>query len=378
MARPPSIASLVLSAVGLAAGAYGLAATVRAANDGLGVRRTPVVDAVRRAAPAVVSVTTENPGRRGGTERGTGGGVIVHPSGYVVTNSHVVRGVSRIMIETSKALGGPSLRYDAALVEDDPGHDLALLKVSRAAPFPYVGLRRTEDVAVGETAVAIGNPYGLGDSITVGVVSALGRSAGLPSGISLRNLIQTDASINFGNSGGALLDLEGDLLGVNCSVHPQAQGIAFAVPADQVKALLDRNLVPSSRATPSPPVAREPASPPRDSGPSAVMTPSPTPLPAPTPVPAPAPRASSSRPSIGLTLRNDSVGVLVAAVEALSPAEIAGIVAGDVIVDVDAVPASSAADTAATFRAAPRGKTFLLTIARGSRRTKVVLVVPTV
>jgi S1-C subfamily serine protease len=362
----------------------GLASTVRASGEG--VRRTAVVDAVRRAGPAVVVVQTEGPGRSANSViRGSGSGVIVHPDGLVITNSHVIRGAQRIVIETPKASGVASRRLEATLVEDDPSHDLALLRVARGAGLPHVGLRTTSEVMVGESAIAIGSPYGLGPSVTMGVVSAVGRSAAVPSGIVLRNLLQTDASINFGNSGGALLDLEGDLLGINCSVHPQGQGIAFTIPADQVRALLERN-APSRPKAASPadapvlPVARAPApmlsGPPpsaRGDAPSRTLPPAARPSPPPA-VPAP----SAGRPSLGMSLRSADGGVAVGAVEAHSPAEIAGLLSGDVIVEIDGRAASSASDVAGQFRSAPRGRAFLLTLQRGDRRTRVVLVVPSV
>jgi S1-C subfamily serine protease len=395
MPRRPSIASCVLAAAGIAAGAAGWATSVGAGGEGL--RRTPVVEAVRRAAPAVVVVQTEAPGRsQNSTIRGSGSGVIVHPDGYVVTNSHVIRGAQKILVETSKSSGHPSRRLEAALVEDDPSRDLALLRVARGAGLPYVGLCSTAEVMVGESAIAIGNPYGLGPSVTMGVISAKGRRAAVPNGTVLRDLLQTDASINFGNSGGALLDLEGDLLGINCSVHPQGQGIAFTIPSDQVRALLDRNLVASATKSPAPPVAApvpaptlSGAPPAHDSAPAPragpdAKAPAPTVAPSAPPAararatPAPGPAPAAPRASVGLSLRQSGDGILVGTVDPLSPAEIAGLLPGDVIREIDGQPVGTVSETATLFRTANRGRAFLLTLRRADRTTRVVLVVPTV
>ncbi|MHC5012767.1 MAG: S1C family serine protease [Planctomycetota bacterium] len=189
---PPAVSLLVLGAV-LVGGAFqwGLAT---AASNGAERRRTAVVDAVAHASPSVVSVDAWTSGYRG---RGSGAGAIIHPDGYVVTNSHVIHGAQRITVQ----LFGQRSRHNARLVRDEPGGDLALLKIDGNRRWPYISLASTREVMLGETAIAVGNPHGLGDTITVGVVSARGRPAKLMNGATLRNLIQTDASINTGNSG---------------------------------------------------------------------------------------------------------------------------------------------------------------------------------
>jgi serine protease Do len=352
--------------VALAAGgaAFGLVRTVGADGEGFRVRRTPVVAAVERAAPAVVNVITNAPGRQGGMIRGTGSGVIVHPAGYVVTNSHIVRGVSRIFVELASQAGGG--RLDAGVVEDDPAHDLALIRVSRPTPFPYVALAPTSDVMVGETAIAIGNPLGLGETVTVGIISAVGRKAEMPSGFTIRGLIQTDASINRGNSGGALLNLEGALIGINSSTHPNAQGISFTVSSDDVRALLERNLVPSAASAPARPVASAPpASPP--SSIAAIRSPVAEPPPA---SPAKNPKRS------GVALKTSNGFAVVTSVESLSPADIAGLTSGDVIVDVDGRRVTSAIDCVDALSSAPSGKTVQLGVSRAGARKRVLFVAP--
>lgn len=386
MNRTPSAGSVFLALFGLTTTAIGLAASVTAASNLSAQRVTPVVRAVERTAPAVASVTTV---LNGGRARGSGAGVIVHPDGYVVTNSHVVRGASRVFVSLAKTAGGRA--YEARILEDDPAHDLALLRIANKTPFTYVGLCSTCDVVVGETAIAIGNPFGLGDTVTVGIVSAKGRSASLSTGQTIRNLIQTDASINQGNSGGALLNLDGELIGINCSIHPSAQGIAFTVPADDVQAMLDRNLGPASRPAPPPgptidldaleegklsqalppAVEDQPAPTPRYQAPLAQRTPGiviPTPAPPPPPVPAKA--------AVGLMLRQTPGAVLVASVVSNSNADIAGIAAGDVILDVDGKATTSPSDLAKLFSASPSGRTYFVNLMRGDRKTNAILVIP--
>ena len=358
-----SSAAILVAAVGLGIGAYGIASSVGAA-DRTGLRHTPVVAAVERAAPAVVNITTDISHRRAGVveSRGSGSGVIVHSGGYVVTNSHVVRDASRIYVELSKASGSRGPALTATLLEDDPNHDLALLRVTRAQPFPAVTLFPSRDVMVGETAIAIGNPYGLGDTVTVGIVSAVGRTAALPTGVSLRNLFQTDASINRGNSGGALLNLDGDLIGINCSVHPSAQGISFTVPSDDVLAMLRRHIAPAAR-TPAP-TASAPAPAPRvTAAPKASLVPPPTTV------------AAPAKRGVGLGLRMNGSSVVVASVDAYSSAELAGVLPGDVVVDVNGKRAVSGADVANAVAGARDGTTVTLGLLRGGLPRKAILVV---
>ncbi len=383
----PSLGSVVLAGVGLAGLGFGWNAKVQAEYAST-VRRTAVVSAVERSAPAVVNITTDGGSGRGWMSqaiRGSGSGVMVHPDGYLVTNSHVVRGAARISVEFSRANGPTRGKvYAARLLEDDPAHDLALLRIATDAGAPYVGLCSTCGIMVGETAIAIGNPYGLGDSVTVGIVSAINRTAAISSGVTIRNLIQTDASINQGNSGGALLNLDGNLIGINCAIHPSARGIAFTVPADEVQRLLDRNLGAASRpAKPAPPapVADEPS---MTYAPDLDL-PSPAPV-LPTPPAPPAPRAAPSapparalpgnRPGIGLSLLPAPGAVLVATVTPGSSADIAGLVAGDLLLDVDGKPVTSPAEVAGTFNSAPSGRTFFVNLKRGDRRASAILVVP--
>jgi serine protease Do len=355
-----------LGILAAAALASALAATAPAgANLSGDVRRTPVVQAVERAAPSVVNITTDAFTRRG-IGRGSGSGVIVHPAGYVVTNSHVVRGAARIYVSLCKkaACGPASGPFEARLLEDDPSHDLALLRISRPTPFPYVRLCPTNEVMVGETAIAIGNPYGLGDTVTVGIVSATGRRAAMPGGQTLKNLLQTDASINLGNSGGALLNLEGALIGVNCSIHPTARGISFTVPSDDVRAMLQRNLV-----APAPAVAGGSPSP----SSSSVRAPAPAPHGPALPPPSRAPALASR---IGLSLQSSGGAVRVVSVDPDSAADIAAIKAGDLILDVDDEDVETVAQVERALASGTPGRTYFVGIQRGEERKRAILVLP--
>jgi S1-C subfamily serine protease len=353
-------AALVVAAAALASG------RVNATPEGRSSRHTPVVEAVERAAPAVVNITTDALTRRG-VGRGSGSGVIVHPDGYVVTNSHVVRGTQRIYVSLCKKLGLPPV--PAVLLQDDPSHDLALLRITRpGGAFPYVRLCPTSEVLIGETAIAIGNPYGLGDTVTVGIVSATGRRAAMPNGHTLRNLLQTDASINLGNSGGALLNLDGALIGINCSIHPSAQGISFTVPADDVRALLQRNLVQASttgggRAAPAP-------TPPRASATAGGLA-----KPAPRPV---APRGATLD-AVGLRLEPSAGAVRIAGVAPDSSADIAGLAVGDLVLEVDDEEVESVAQIEKALGSGYAGRTYFIGIQRGHEpqgRKRAILVYP--
>jgi S1-C subfamily serine protease len=352
----PSPASVLCFALGLGLAGLGIARHVGAASAIGDARVTPVVLAVQRAAPAVVNVTTDSGGRGGG--RGSGAGVIVHPDGYVVTNSHVVRGAARVYCSLARAVGGQA--YEARVLENDPSHDLALLRIA-GGPFPYVSICSTCDVMVGETAIA---------RVTMGIVSAKGRTATFSSGHTLQGLIQTDASINLGNSGGALLNVDGELIGINSAIHANAQGIAFTVPADDVQRMLDRHLGAASRPSPPPLVGVAPA--PRSAEP---LLPTPSPRPTPTPSPR-VPAARPARPPVGLSLASGAAGVTVATITPGSNAEIAGLRAGDVIALLDGSPVASPSALAGTFNVAASGQTYLLTIRRADRTSTLIVVIP--
>jgi serine protease DegQ len=164
--------------------------------------------------------------------QGVGSGVIVRPDGYVVTNSHVVANASEILVGFADGR-----TTTAAVVGIDVETDLAVLKID-AANLPSAELPETNPLAVGDVVLAIGNPYGIGQTVTQGIVSAVGRNNANVS--RFEDLIQTDATINFGNSGGALVNAEGSLIGINAAMFGVGQGINFAIPASSAKRVLEQ------------------------------------------------------------------------------------------------------------------------------------------
>jgi serine protease Do len=227
-------------------------------------RRTPVVIAVEKVAPAVVNISTEKRvtrqfspfpfdrdmerffrrfgAPRSQTLRSVGSGAIIDPDGYVVTNSHVVAAASKIQV-TVLGVDGSERTYAGRFINADPDNDLALVKID-GGPFPYVDIARTDDLMIGETVIAVGNPLGLGHTVTTGVLSARRSSLAISRTVKIPHLLQTDASINPGNSGGPLLDINGRLIGINTAIVRYVQGVSiegigFAIPADIVRSTVD-------------------------------------------------------------------------------------------------------------------------------------------
>lgn len=206
--------------------------------------------AARKAAPAVVSINTSKAvrhprsndpwfqfffGDQGSqAQAGLGSGVIVSPDGYILTNNHVVEGADEIEVTLND-----SRRARAKVIGTDPDTDLAILRIE-LDKLPVIVLGNSDALAVGDQVLAIGNPFGVGQTVTSGIVSALGRTQ---LGINtFENFIQTDAAINPGNSGGALVDVNGNLMGINTAIYSRSggsMGIGFAIPVSTARLVLD-------------------------------------------------------------------------------------------------------------------------------------------
>jgi serine protease Do len=214
-------------------------------------RRTPIVVVAHNVLPAVVNIQTESTIRRrevdpffdpfgffGGRDRtytsqSLGSGFVWSSDGIIVTNNHVVEGASRITVNFQDGT-----QMAAKLIGVDPDSDVAVLRVS-ATGLAAAPVGTSSDLMIGESVIAVGNPFGLSGSVTTGVISALGRS--VPSkeeGRTFTDFIQTDASINPGNSGGPLLNIEGKVVGINTAIYANAQGIGFAIPVDRARKVI--------------------------------------------------------------------------------------------------------------------------------------------
>ncbi|MEQ1642326.1 MAG: DegQ family serine endoprotease [Pyrinomonadaceae bacterium] len=228
--------------------------------------RTSYADIVERTSPAVVRIVAEikekpasqtqfpggddffrqfqipqqQPNRRPQVERGVGSGVIVSADGSILTNHHVVDGATKITV-----LMSDNKSYDAKIVGSDQPSDLAVLKIE-AESLPFLTLGNSDSVRVGDIVLAIGNPLGIGQSVTSGIISAKGRRTGLSDG-SFEDFLQTDAPINRGNSGGALVSLNGELIGINSQILSGGAGggnigIAFSIPSNMAKSVMEQLL----------------------------------------------------------------------------------------------------------------------------------------
>ena len=224
-------------------------------------RETPVVNAVRKVGPAVVNISSQyevrkranpfsgfgmdpffdsffkdffDPGLEQRYQRSSlGSGVIIDGKrGFILTNAHVIEktGTIKIVLNDER-------EFEAQLVGADPDSDLAVLRIESKTPLPAIEMGNSDDLMIGETVIAIGNPFGFSHTVTTGVISALNRSIRTDDRV-FQDFIQTDASINPGNSGGPLLDINGDLIGINTAIYAKAQGIGFAIPINKARRII--------------------------------------------------------------------------------------------------------------------------------------------
>ncbi len=295
-----------------------------------------VVSAAEAVSPSVANIEVRR--RRAGDSRaageghGAGSGFVLTPDGFMVTNSHVVHGAGQIWVTLADGQ-----RYQAQLIGDDPDTDLAVLRIN-GADLVAVHLGDSQSVRVGQLAIAIGNPYGFQCTVTAGVVSALGRSLRSQSGRLIDDVIQTDAALNPGNSGGPLVTSRGEVIGVNTAVILPAQGLCFAIAVNTVKFVAARLLKDGKVRRSYLGVGGQ--------------------------------NAPLHRRIVRFYGLRAPSGVLVVSVEHDGPAEHAGVRDGDIIVEYDGVPVTGIDDLHRLLTDQRVGVQAPLTIIRGTEQLR--------
>lgn len=308
-------------------------------------RKTPAVQVVEKVKGCVVNIHTQRLVSKETTQsteigtaasrvNGMGTGIVIDPRGYILTNHHVIDDVSVLKVHLTD---GTALH--AVVIARDPEHDLAVIKVDPKKNLEVMPIGCSGDLMIAEPVVAIGNAFGYENTVTTGVISALKRDVTLNKEVSYKSLIQTSAGINPGNSGGPLLNIHGELIGVNVAIRAGAQNIAFALPIDDVLVQVT-NLLSVRRRTGQ---------------------------------------------SHGLVLQNKvdcsdnpvRRWVVVDRVEAGSPAERAGIKAGDIIDQIEEIPIKSSLDLERAFLEKPLGEKLVFAAKRGSEVVKTELALRT-
>ena len=279
----------------------------------------------------------QQPRTRRHVQRGEGSGFIYSPDGYIMTNNHVVEKADRITVRMHNGE-----EYDAEIIGNDPETDLAVIRIDRnITPEEVIGLGDSDALWVGDWVIAIGSPYSLEQTVTVGVVSAKGRSGlGIRQGPLFQDFIQTDAAINPGNSGGPLLNIRGEVIGINAAINAQAQGIGFAIPVNMARNIAE-NLKTDGR------VKRAYLG---------IM-----------------PRGISSAEKEVYGLKSDQEGVLVASVEDGTPASKHGLKADDIIIEMDGKKIRSVDQFRFDLASYPPGSRIEFKVLRRGRETKITV-----
>ena len=294
-----------------------------------------IIDQVGSAVVRVEVPRAGRPDQRGGV----GSGVVITPDGLILTNSHVVRGGRRLRVATPE---GRTL--NAELLGEDPDSDIALLRADSPTAMSAARLGNSKAVRRGQLVVAIGNPLGFESTATAGIVSAIGRSLRSRTGRLIEDIIQTDAALNPGNSGGPLLDSNGDIIGINTAIIMGTQGLCFAVASNTAQFVLLELLAHGRVRRASIGIAAQTA---------------------------PLPRRTAY--AAGL---NQATGALIASLDPAGPAARGGLADGDMIISVDGVRITGVDDVIRILDAGRIGKTLTVEVVRGGAKHDLV-VVPT-